>query len=255
MMRAVLMYHSIDDSGSTISIAPRVFAEHVDWIARSGMRVVPLEALVTMDPADDGDAIALTFDDGFANFGAAATLLEEHDLPATVFVVTGHVGRTNAWGGLSQRGVPTLPLLDWPALERWCARGFAIGAHTHTHVPLTTVPVPAAVEEMERSASEIAGRLGVPPSSFAYPYGDVNDAVAKAAGARFRVSVTTRFAALTGAAPRALTPRFDTYYFRRPGAIRRLGTGGLDVWVNWVRFRRSARETFASARTPAATGR
>ena len=31
-MRAVLMYHSIDDSGSPISIAPAVFAEHVQWI-------------------------------------------------------------------------------------------------------------------------------------------------------------------------------------------------------------------------------
>lgn len=254
-MRAVLMYHSIDDSGSVISISPQAFAEHVDWISKSGVRVVALDALAAMDPAEEGDAIALTFDDGFANFGEAAALLEEHDLPATVFVVTGHVGRTNAWGGRAEPDVPTLPLLDWPELERLSARGFAIGAHTHAHVPLTTVTFTRAVEEMERCANELVGRLGVPVSSFAYPYGDVNQAVATAAGARFRLAVTTRFAALTGDAPRALIPRFDMYYFRRPGAIHRLASGALDVWVNWVRFRRSARETFASARAPVAADR
>ena len=254
-MRAVLMYHSIDDSGSVISIAPKVFAEHVDWISKSGVRVVSLDALAAMDPAEEGDAIALTFDDGFANFGEAAALLEEHDLPATVFVVTGHVGRTNTWGGRAEPGVPTQPLLDWPELKRLSARGFAIGAHTHTHVPLTTVAADAAIEEIERCAIELAGRLGIQPSSFAYPYGDVDDAVAAAAGARFPVAVTTRFAALSGAVPRALIPRFDMYYFRRPGAIRRLGTGAFGVWANWVRFRRSARETFASAWAPVATGR
>ena len=31
-MRAILTYHSIDDSGSPISIAPADFRRHLDWL-------------------------------------------------------------------------------------------------------------------------------------------------------------------------------------------------------------------------------
>jgi len=254
-MRAILMYHSIDDSGSAISVSPAVFAAQVHWLARSGMRIVPLDALLDLDPADDRDAIALTFDDGFANFKAAASLLEEHGLPATVFIVTGHVGRTNAWGGHAHRGIPTLPLLDWPGLERLAARGFAIGAHTHVHAPLTTLTGSAAGEEMDRCTAELAARLGIEPSSLAYPYGDVDDDIAALAMGRFPLAVTTRFAALTTDQPRAWIPRLDMYYFRRPGAIRRLARDGFEFWMQWVRWRRSARGTVAPGRAPVGTGR
>src|SRR5688500_7677647 len=125
-LRAVLMYHSIDDSGSPISIAPKVFAEHLDWMSQCGMRVVSLGELVAMDRGGSCDTIALTFDDGFASFNGAARLLEAHGFPATVFVVTGHVGRTNAWRGRAQNGIPTMPLLDWTELERLCERGFTV---------------------------------------------------------------------------------------------------------------------------------
>ena len=250
-MRAVLMYHSIDDSGSMISVSPAVFAEHVRWIAHSGIRVVALDELLVQAPANGGDAIALTFDDGFANFARAAEVLGAHALPATVFVVTGHVGRTNEWNGVVQQGVPTLPLLAWADLDAMIARGFGIGAHTHTHPRLTTLPASAVEGEMDRCADEIHRRLGLRPASFAYPYGAVDARVERLTAPKFAVAVTTRFASLAGDEPRTSIPRLDMYYFRRPGAIHRLGAGGFEVWMNWVRLRRSARERLTAPRTPA----
>src|SRR5690349_8311160 len=98
--RAILTYHSIDDSGSPISVSPSVFESHVTWLGSGRVRVVALDDLC--DLKDDGDAIAVTFDDAVDNFGSiAAPLLVDNGIPATLFVVSEHVGRTNEWGGHS----------------------------------------------------------------------------------------------------------------------------------------------------------
>ncbi|MGH7695892.1 MAG: polysaccharide deacetylase family protein, partial [Gemmatimonadaceae bacterium] len=94
-MRAIFMYHSIDESGSAISVDARAFRRHMEFLARGRPRVIPLRDISTSNAADE--TVALTFDDGFANFGEfAAPLLADLGLPATVFVVTDHVGGTNA---------------------------------------------------------------------------------------------------------------------------------------------------------------
>jgi peptidoglycan/xylan/chitin deacetylase (PgdA/CDA1 family) len=250
MMRAVLMYHSIDDSGSAISVSRDVFTEHITWMARSGLRIVSLEELLETGDEDDRDAVALTFDDGFANLLTAARVLDEHGLTATVFVVTSRVGLTNAWRGADQPGIPTLPLLGWNDLERLHQRGFVVGAHTHTHLPLTLLEPRAVEEEMDRCVVELQARLGVSPRSFAYPYGEVNAAVASRAAPRVDTAVTTEFSVVRSGDSPAWIPRLDMYYFRHAGAIRRLGHGGASWWMNWVRLRRRARETVRPRWTP-----
>ena len=84
-MRAILTYHSVDESGSPISIAPAAFRRHVAWLAAHGPRVVSVDELLRLPPT--AAAVALTFDDAFVNFADLAwPLLREHRLPATVFV-------------------------------------------------------------------------------------------------------------------------------------------------------------------------
>ena len=103
-MRAILTYHSIDESGSPISISEDVFRSQITWLAKGHVKVVPLETLMRM-PAS-ANAVALTFDDGFVNFGdVAAPLLADHGLPSTLFVVTDAAGRTNRWSGRPGRTI------------------------------------------------------------------------------------------------------------------------------------------------------
>src|SRR5262245_46283197 len=116
-MRAILTYHSIDDSGSPISVRPDAFERHVEWLASGLVRVTTMERLLEV-PASE-HAVAITFDDGFENFrDVAAPRLLAHGFPVTLFVVSGRIGRTNSWGGCREPGIPELPLLDWPALRR-----------------------------------------------------------------------------------------------------------------------------------------
>jgi peptidoglycan/xylan/chitin deacetylase (PgdA/CDA1 family) len=90
-----------------------------------------------------------------------APLLKEYSLPATVFIVAGQVGRTNAWGGRADPRIPTLPLLGWERLALLGERGVRLGAHTMTHPHLTKLP-PHALEDELAGAAELIRRNGPP---------------------------------------------------------------------------------------------
>lgn len=230
-MRAILTYHSIDSSGSPVSVAPQDFAQHVRWLASGRVRVVALEDLMAVPPEEH--AVALTFDDAFANFATeAAPRLRAHDLPATLFVVSGHAGRTNAWGGREADRIPTLPLLDWDALARLAEGGIAIGAHTRTHARLDSLDADAAAVEITGSADEIARRLGQRPTTFAYPYGGVSRTAAEIARAHFACAVTTAMRTLRPGEDRALLPRLDAWYFRDPARLQAWGSARFNAHVH-----------------------
>lgn len=222
-MRAILTYHSIDSSGSPISVSEAAFDAHCRFLASGRLRVLPLADLVDRHPA--GDVVAITFDDGFRNFAAlAAPRLLEHGLPATVFVPTDHVGGTNSWGGPMSAGVPELPLMSWTELGQLAEAGIEIGAHTRSHPDLTRLAPSQVADECAGSADRIAAELGTRPGSFAYPYGLVNETVAQVARAGFARSCTTEFRPLAAVEDPARLPRLDAFYLRGPGQVEAWGT-------------------------------
>lgn len=244
-MRAIFTYHSIDASQSAISITADAFRRHVAWLASGAVRVVPLEALMTLPP--HANAVALTFDDGFANFAElAAPLLARHELPATVFVATEHVGGTNAWRGACAPDIPTMPLMDWSDLGRMSDLGFRIGAHSRTHPHLTELPPAVLVDEIDGCADRIQRELGVRPNAFAYPYGSVNEQVAHAAGG-FQFGLTTELRTLRAREDPRWLPRLDMYYFRAGNWLEAYGSARFRQYL-WVRSRaRRVRAALATA--------
>lgn len=226
-MRAILTYHSLDDSGSPVSVAPRVFESQVAWLAAGTVRVFPLDDLMVMAAERESPehAVAITFDDACESVGAvAAPLLAARGLPYTVFTVTGHAGKTNSWGGRSAPGIPELPLMTWDQLGRLRDAGAEIGAHTRTHSRLPSLSAEALDDELSGSADCIAAELGVRPETFAYPYGAHDALVASRARSVFRWSCTTDLRLLGASEDRALLPRLDMYYFRQPGQLESWGT-------------------------------
>lgn len=231
-MRAILTYHSIDPSGSPISVAPGEFQAHARWLASGAVRVVPLGELLS---GGDDDAVALTFDDGFANFGETAwPALREHALPVTLYVVSGHAGRTNAWGGRDAPGIPTLPLLGWDALGRLAQEGVRLGAHTRSHPDLRRAGEAQLADELDGCAEHIARETGSRPADFAYPFGAVDARVAGAARGRFATAVTTEFRALKPGDDTHLLPRLDAWYLRSPGRLESWGRAAFRRWL-WLR--------------------
>jgi peptidoglycan/xylan/chitin deacetylase (PgdA/CDA1 family) len=245
-MRAILTYHSIDPSGSPISCHPDVFDRHVAWLASGRTRVTTIPELLAL-PASE-DAVAITFDDAFANFEEfAAPRLRRHGLPVTLFVVADRVGATNAWGGAPENGIPHLPLLDWSSLARLHENGVTVGAHTRTHCDLTRLPADAVERELRGSADAIQQRIGDRPSVFAYPYGRFDAQSARIASTVYSYSCTTELRVIDAHAAPAALPRLDMYYFQQPGYLESWGSRRFTRYVALRRGLRRLRRTAAAA--------
>lgn len=241
-MRAILTYHSVDETGSVISIDERTFRRHVAWLAKGHVHVVSLPQLMSVPP--DEDAVAITFDDGLASFGSvAAPLLLEHGLPATLFVVTDAVGSSNVWRGRQDRGIPVQPLLDWEQLGALHEAGIYLGAHTCTHPDVTTLRGDALEREIVASKQRLARELGVDAMTFAYPYGAVDHVSRDVVARTFRLGCTTRLAALAPEEDSALLPRLDSYYLRSPGSLEAWGSRRFRMRLGLLAGARSVRGT------------
>ena len=221
-MRAILTYHSLDTSGSVISVDPAVFVRQMEWLARSSVRVVTLADLMTASAHEH--VVALTFDDGFRNFAdVAAPVLTANGFPATVFVVSDRVGATNRWGSATDRGIPELPLLDWKSLHDLASAGFTLGAHTRSHPRLNRIDPSRLADEIVGSAEVIRANIGCVATEFAYPYGATTAQAAAVARSAFRFGCTTELRMARPTDDPLLLPRIEMYYFRSDTS--------LDAWV------------------------
>jgi peptidoglycan/xylan/chitin deacetylase (PgdA/CDA1 family) len=210
-VRAILTYHSIDPSGSAVSVDPEAFAGQLAWLAREDVQVVTLDTLLALP--HDTRAVAITFDDALANIATeAAPWLAERGWPATVFVPTRHVGRDNQWQAQGQHTVPVLPLLDWEGLGRLTEAGWTVGAHTRHHARLPACADAALADELEGAVADITTHLGSVPRWLAYPFGDMDRRVRDAAAQWFTGACTTVLRPLGGGDDPLALPRLDAYY-------------------------------------------
>lgn len=221
-MKAILTYHSIDGSGSVISVTPDDFGRHLQWLAANGVAVVPLPELVHRP--SDSPAVAITFDDAYTNFETEAwPRLRDRGFPATLYVPTHFVGRANTWPALPGGHMPRLPILGWPSLARLQEEGVSLGAHTRTHPDLRRLDRAALEREVAGSVDDIRRETGVQPASFAYPYGFWSAEAASAVQTTCACAVTTELRALGPDEDRYALPRLDAFYLNGWGSLEKYG--------------------------------
>ncbi|HYV15650.1 MAG TPA: trifunctional glycosyltransferase/class I SAM-dependent methyltransferase/polysaccharide deacetylase [Conexibacter sp.] len=193
----ILMYHRVAPAGATTAerwrVHPDAFEAQLRHLRERGYQSVTFEqwrAAADRRAPLPARSVMVTFDDGYADFpDYALPLLDRYGFHATMFVVTDLVGATNAWDdGLGE----SLPLMDWPTLERLHARGVDVGAHSSLHRPLVALDAAELTRDLCRSRMSLQDHLGVPTRSLCYPFGLHDPGVlAIAAGCGFRYGVTT----------------------------------------------------------------
>jgi peptidoglycan/xylan/chitin deacetylase (PgdA/CDA1 family) len=207
MLKAVLTFHSIDDSGSVLSYPTAHFADLVATLARQNVPVVTFANLLELDRG-----VTLTFDDGIRTVQEnALPVLKDHGFPAHLFLTTGCVGGDIGWPNWPIR----YPMLDWQGVQTCHDAGMTIECHTATHPDLRILSPQQVLDECAQADRVIAEQVGVVPRYLAYPYGHYNDTVARLAAQRYAASFTTRLGYLPDAVDQQRIPRLDTYYLQR----------------------------------------
>lgn len=95
----ILLYHritEIDSDPLLLCVSPKNFEEHLQCL-RQAYQPLSLQELITYSSQGwlPRRSVIITFDDGYAdNLYQAKPLLEQYDLPASVFVISGAVGHS-----------------------------------------------------------------------------------------------------------------------------------------------------------------
>ena len=152
-----------------LRVRPDAFRAQLELLLGAGFEFVTVAEFATRcnGEAPPAGLAALSFDDGMDdNHDVVLPILAELRLPATVYVVTGLVGKPNPWlaAGSGAR------MMNEEELRALAAAGIEIGAHTITHPDLSRLDYDACLDEIDGSRRELERLLGVSVRTFAYPY-------------------------------------------------------------------------------------
>jgi peptidoglycan/xylan/chitin deacetylase (PgdA/CDA1 family) len=161
-MHSVLVYHSISSPIEPLEadadISPERFERQLQWLSR-WRKVARLED--TLRPQRK-NLVAITFDDGYRdNLTVALPLLEKFQLPMTLFVAAGFVGRDEFLSREELREISRHPLVT-------------IGAHGFWHRHFNQLSVADARFELTESRRLLGEITGKTVDLLAWPYGECN---------------------------------------------------------------------------------
>lgn len=259
----ILAYHRVADLGfvdphiDDWNVPPEVFERHLVSLMACA-DIVPLTELLPrcQNPSQgDRPLVALTFDDGYANFHSQVLpLLKRYHIHAAVFVVTSLIGSEtpppfDAWSMKhGQRLDPEAwRTMNWSELKDCAGSGLvSIGGHSHRHLKAPDCSSDQLAEEAGRSMEILRSELGT-VRSYAYPYGSsrlgyVPQAYVKAvADAGYDVAVTFDLGRVTAESDPLRMPRIEAHCVDGPSIIRTKVLGSLAPFRLTDRLRQAQR--------------
>jgi peptidoglycan/xylan/chitin deacetylase (PgdA/CDA1 family) len=191
----ILMYHAVSPRADAYAVSPDTFKRHARFI-RDRYSVVSLQKIPQYLAGGHDRQVAFSFDDAFADFEEYAyPTLSELGVPATVFVPTGFIGRSNVWDrhapDVSPRSIMSADQLRTLAADPL----IDLGSHTVDHVSMRRLARREMHHQAVNSRRELEDLTGRPVTAFSYPFGQRDDfspvtqAVLGEAG--YEIAVTT----------------------------------------------------------------
>jgi peptidoglycan/xylan/chitin deacetylase (PgdA/CDA1 family) len=172
----ILSYHRFGPRAAQLTVTPGAFEAQMAYLARNGYSVVPLARLPAFLQGKEPlprKTVVLTIDDGYrSTYDVAYPILARYGFPATLFLYSDFIGAPDA--------------VTWAQMKEMQASGVIdVQPHSKTHANLALKLAGESDaqyrdrlrREIDAPVGAILNRLGAASLTFAYPYGDVNDAV------------------------------------------------------------------------------
>lgn len=170
----VLLYHSVDSTGSVISITPEEFRTQMAYLKATGYKAISLTDLLgylRSGTVPRGKKVVITFDDGFKNnYTEAFPILREYGFTATIFLATDYIDRVCSWD--KHESIPKLPLLSWDEIRAMSDYGIDFESHTCSHPYLSRLSREKMTNELSESKTVIETQINKQVTFFCHPYGD-----------------------------------------------------------------------------------
>lgn len=248
----VLMYHRVVADGawqpSPFVVRASTFRRQMSWLVEHGFwtpRLSDVLAAGGRAPCRRGRPVVLTFDDGYAdNAVNAVPILRALGFTAAFFPVLDLRRRFNWWDEAPELRAPLLSRAGLAELED---QGMELGSHTLTHPRLTRLAAPELADELRRSREVLATIAARPLPVLAYPYGDVDARVKRAArDAGYEAALAVYSGPLDMQADRFEIRRQRVGDGAGEGYLRLLLSGAEKLYA-WSKWKVSAR--FAAVRS------
>ncbi len=186
-----LCYHGVTkrpsrspDDAQALHVNHLRFAAHLDYLQRH-YRVISLRDYLSANLTQTSlpeYCVVLTFDDGFRNFlTAAAPLLAERRMPATVFIITDWASddladeKSTAWTPEDDT-----KHLSWAEVhELKATQQIEFGSHTCTHSGLLTLSQENIEHELLHSQNDLVAQLSIDRPALSYPKGQYSKLLAE----------------------------------------------------------------------------
>jgi peptidoglycan/xylan/chitin deacetylase (PgdA/CDA1 family) len=159
----VLFYHSVRPEER------RRFAEQMDVLVR---HTTPIRGDIGQLPKERGHYVAVTFDDGLeCVYDNALPELRKRGIPATIFIVTGTLGRGADWKDMGAADAVGQRVMSLEQLQQLAPDLVAIGSHSVNHPFLPSLGKEQLREELLSSRLMLELILKRDVRLFSCPYG------------------------------------------------------------------------------------
>jgi peptidoglycan/xylan/chitin deacetylase (PgdA/CDA1 family) len=169
----ILIYHSISNDESSLSLSINEFEKHIIYLKDRNFKTINFDQINSTKKKQ----IIITFDDGYKDLiSCVLPILKKHNFNATCFIVSSLLGKENLWD-VGKKNFVQKDLMNLNDTREWVDNGMFIGSHSHNHLDLTSLNHDKMTNELTYSKKILEDKIGVKIKNFSYPYGKVNDLV------------------------------------------------------------------------------
>ena len=183
----ILIYHSISNDVSSLSLGINEFEKHIIYLKDKNFETINFDQINSAK----NKQIIITFDDGYKDLiSNVLPILKKHNFNATCFVVSNLLGKKNMWD-VGKKNFIQKDLMNLNDVREWVDNGMFIGSHSHNHLDLTSLNIDKMTNELTYSKKILEDKTGVKIKNFSYPYGKVNNLVYRKTKEIFEKATTT----------------------------------------------------------------